>query len=94
MTERHHGNRHGRSAEARLAVLEAEKGARVAEDFAIRAAKTKNSDCWDAGYDQLAGLYIVEGDLQKAAAALESLKKQFIPRRFRPLNRRCSSSQN
>lgn len=55
-----------------------------AEDFAIRAGKTKEFDCWDAGYDQLAGLYIVEGDLQKAAAALDSLKKRPILRRYRP----------
>jgi len=55
-----------------------------AEDFAIRASKTKEFDCWDAGYDQLAGLYIVEGDLQRAAAALASLKGRPILRRFRP----------
>jgi hypothetical protein len=55
-----------------------------AEDYAIRAAKTKLSDCWDAGYDQLAGLYIVEGEPQKAAAALRALQARPIERRFRP----------
>jgi hypothetical protein len=55
-----------------------------AEEFAIRAGKTKEFDCWDAGYDQLAGLYILEGDLQRAASALGSLRKRPILRRFRP----------
>jgi len=55
-----------------------------AEELAIRASRTKEFDCWDAGYDQLAGLYILEGDLQRAASALGSLRKRPILRRFRP----------
>jgi len=55
-----------------------------AEDFARRADGAEVNDCTNAGYDQLAGLYIVEGEFQKAIAAIDQLKKEHVPKRFRP----------
>jgi tetratricopeptide (TPR) repeat protein len=41
-------------------------------------------DCDGAGYDQLAGLYIVEGEFAKAIEALKSLRGTPIQKRYRP----------
>jgi tetratricopeptide (TPR) repeat protein len=56
---------------------------REAEDYANRAHEARDR-CTDAGYDQLAGLYIVEGEFQKALAAIEALKKEPVEKRYRP----------
>jgi hypothetical protein len=55
-----------------------------AEDFALRAHKAKVVDCSDKGYDQLAGIYLGEGEFQKALAALKELGAQKIEKRYRP----------
>lgn len=54
-----------------------------AEDYALKAGKAEQ-DCANGGYDQLAGLYIVMGELQKAVSALETLRSQPIEKRYRP----------
>ena len=54
------------------------------EDYALRAHKAEVRDCPHAGYDQLAGLYIVEGEFQKALSALQSLRKERLEKRVRP----------
>jgi hypothetical protein len=55
-----------------------------AEDLALRAHKAEDNDCEGDGYDQLTGLYLSEGELEKSVAALESLKQVPIPKRYRP----------
>ena len=55
-----------------------------AEDLALRAHNAEDHDCEGDGYDQLTGLYLGEGELQKSVAALESLKQVPIPKRYRP----------
>jgi tetratricopeptide (TPR) repeat protein len=54
-----------------------------AEAFALRAGKAEQ-DCANGGYDQLAGLYILTGELQKAVSALETLRGLPIEKRYRP----------
>lgn len=55
-----------------------------AEDLALRAHKAEDNDCEGDGYDQLTGLYLSEGEVEKSVAALESLKQVPIPKRYRP----------
>jgi hypothetical protein len=55
-----------------------------AEDFALRAHKAEVHDCSLSGYDQLAALYIVEGEFQKALSAIETMKGEHIIKRYRP----------
>jgi len=57
---------------------------REAEDLGLRANKAADQDCDGAGYDQLAGLYLVEGEFQKSIAALKSFKATPVPKRYRP----------
>jgi tetratricopeptide (TPR) repeat protein len=54
-----------------------------AEDLALRAHKGKG-DCVHGGYDQLAGIYILEGEFQKAVSALDTLKSERLSKRLRP----------
>jgi tetratricopeptide (TPR) repeat protein len=56
---------------------------REAEELALKAHKAE-LDCPHAGYDQLAGVYIAMGELQKALSALETLKGQPVQKRYRP----------
>jgi hypothetical protein len=55
-----------------------------AEELALRAHKASEHDCEGDGYDQLTGLYLGEGELQKSIAALESLEQVPIPKRYQP----------
>ncbi len=57
---------------------------REAEELGLKAHEAEEQDCDGAGYDQLAGLYLIEGEFQKAIAALKSLKEVPIPKRYRP----------
>ena len=52
------------------------------EELALKATKAK--DCADSVYNQLAGLYLVMGEVQKALAALESARTQPVEKRYRP----------
>ncbi len=54
-----------------------------AEDYALRAPKAER-DCPNAGYDQLAGLYLAQGEFQKALSAIETLKGERLEKRYRP----------
>ncbi len=54
------------------------------EGYALRAHKAEIRDCPHAGYDQLAGLYLVEGEFQKALSAIETLKQERLEKRVRP----------
>jgi tetratricopeptide (TPR) repeat protein len=55
---------------------------REAEEVALRANQVPNQSCWCGGFDQLAGLYLVEGEFEKAAAAFKSLvSRPLDPRR-------------
>ena len=53
-----------------------------AEELMTRA--TKPNDCPSSVYNDLAVLYLVEGDLQKALAALASARAQPVEKRMRP----------
>jgi tetratricopeptide (TPR) repeat protein len=57
---------------------------REAEDYATRAHSADVHDCSSSGFDALAGLYLIEGEFQKCLAALDSLRKEPIPKRYRP----------
>ena len=57
---------------------------REAEELGLRANKAAQQDCDGQGYDQLAGLYLVEGEFQKSIAALKSFKSTPIQKRYRP----------
>jgi hypothetical protein len=52
------------------------------EELLLRAGKKR--DCLDPVDNQLASLYIVEGEFQKALAALKSARGQPIEKRYRP----------
>jgi tetratricopeptide (TPR) repeat protein len=54
-----------------------------AEDFALRAHKAQYH-CVHSGYDQLAGLYLVEGEFNRALDAINQLKGEKIEKRVRP----------
>jgi tetratricopeptide (TPR) repeat protein len=54
---------------------------RESEELALRAGKAK--DCADSVYNQLAGLYLVMGEFQKALSALESARTQPVEKRYR-----------
>jgi len=64
-----------------------------AETLMTKAAKGKAPDCpANDGYGQLAGLYLIQGELQKALAALRSFNAVRYPRRLWPqfaMNRRA-----
>ena len=57
---------------------------REAEELALRAHEAREQDTYGGGYDQLAGLYLVEGEIQKAIAALKSLAARPLEKRDRP----------
>jgi tetratricopeptide (TPR) repeat protein len=53
-----------------------------AEELSIRAAKAQ--DCTDSVYNQLASLYLLMGDPQKALSALNQARSMRIEKRYRP----------
>lgn len=53
-----------------------------AEDLMLRADKAK--DCTATPYDQLAVLAMLQGQPQKALSALQTAKKRYVEKRFRP----------
>lgn len=53
-----------------------------AEELALKAVKAR--DCADSVYNQLAGLYLVMGELQKAISALGASRSQPVEKRYRP----------
>ena len=57
---------------------------RLAESEELALKATKARDCADSVYNQLAGLYLVMGELQKALSALESSRTQPVEKRYRP----------
>jgi tetratricopeptide (TPR) repeat protein len=56
---------------------------REAEELALKAHKADSEDCTFKGYDQLAGVYLAMGELQKAISAIETLKGQPVQKRYR-----------
>jgi tetratricopeptide (TPR) repeat protein len=56
---------------------------REAEEIALRAHEVANQSCWSGGYDELAGLYLVEGEFEKAVAAFKSLAARALDPRKR-----------
>lgn len=54
-----------------------------AESYLLRASK-KTRDCVDPADNQLASLYLLEGEFQKALSALEAARGKPIEKRYRP----------
>ncbi len=54
-----------------------------AESYLLRASK-KTRDCVDPADNQLATLYLLEGEFQKALSALEAARGKRIEKRYRP----------
>lgn len=59
---------------------------REAEEVSLRAHEASNQTCWSGGYDMLVGLYIVEGEFEKAVAAFKSLTARPLDPRTRQFN--------
>ena len=57
---------------------------RLAESEELALKATKARDCADSVYNQLAGLYLIMGELQKALSALESSRREPVEKRYRP----------